>query len=91
MEANFVQIGDENYINLMNLARVRFTNSCAEVFYTGGQSESVTDPVAIENLRRAIGAEVAVRRQGESRKAMEVAYPDPSGGKESQNKRASSK
>jgi hypothetical protein len=77
MEAHFVQIGDGNYINLLTVARVRFTDSCAEVFYTGGQTESITDPDAIENLRRAIGAAgiSSVMRQAEPRKGMEVAQP----------------
>jgi hypothetical protein len=78
MEVTFVQIGDENYINLLNVARVRFTETCAEVFYTGGQSESITDPDAIQNLRRAIGAEIVdTSRQREPRKAMDVAQATP--------------
>jgi hypothetical protein len=77
MDTNFVQIGDENYINLMNVARVRFADSCAEVFYTGGLSESITDPDAVENLRRSIGAPSVCTpiQRDEPRKGMELAQP----------------
>jgi hypothetical protein len=66
----------KNYINLLNVARVRFTETCAEVFYTGRQSESITDQAAIENRRGAIGAEASPsQRRPRSYKAMDVAQP----------------